>query len=172
MSSVIGTFEGMSPAPSPSRPFRIALALTLLLPACAQTTHDHAGAPGSTHAAAPAPTITGSEWRCSRLGNVTPPADCMPTFMLGTDGKASGFAGVNRWFGTCTANGASLAFGPLVATRMAGPPAKMELEQQYLRVIATATQWTIADGTLRLSDGTSVVAEFEPMPPAAPDAKH
>ncbi len=162
----------MSPALSPSRPCCITLALALLLPACSQTTHDHAGTPGSTHASSPAPTITGSEWRCTRLGAVTPPADCVPTFMLGADGKASGFAGVNRWFGTCTANGASLAFGPLVATRMAGPPARMELEQQYLRVIATVTQWTIADGTLRLSDGTSVVAEFEPMPPAAPDAKH
>jgi heat shock protein HslJ len=92
--------------------------------------------------------------------------------MLGADGKASGFAGVNRWFGTCTANGASLAFGPLVSTRMAGPPARMELEQQYLRVMATVTQWSIADGRLRLSDATTVVAEFEPMPQAAPGAKH
>jgi heat shock protein HslJ len=160
----------MSLAFRPSRPCCIALAL--LLPACAPTTHEHAVAPGSTHTASPAPTIIGGEWRCTRLGAVTLPADCMPTFMLGADGKASGFAGVNRWFGTCTANGASLAFGPLVATRMAGPPARMELEQQYLRVIATVTQWTIADGTLRLSDGTSVVAEFEPMPTAVPDAKH
>ena len=162
----------MSPALSPSRPCCITLALALLLPACSQTSHDHAVAPGSTHAASPAPTITGSEWRCTRLGAVTPPADCVPTFMLGADGKVGGFAGVNRWFGTCTANGASLAFGPLVSTRMAGPPARMELEQQYLRVMATVTQWTIADGTLRLSDGTSVVAEFEPMPTAVPDAKH
>ena len=162
----------MSPALSKSRPCCVALALALLLPACSQTSHDHAVAPGSTHAASPAPTITGSEWRCTRLGAVTPPADCVPTFMLGADGKASGFAGVNRWFGTCTANGASLAFGPLVSTRMAGPPARMELEQQYLRVMATVTQWSIADGTLRLSDGTSVVAEFEPMPTAVPDAKH
>ena len=162
----------MSPASSPSTPCCTVLALALLLPACAQTTQDRAATPGSTHAASPAPTITGSEWRCTRLGTATPPADCMPTFMLGADGKASGFAGVNRWFGTCTANGTSLAFGPLVSTRMAGPPARMELEQQYLRVMATVTQWSIADGRLRLSDGTSVVAEFEPMPPAAPDAKH
>lgn len=163
----------MSLAFRPSRPCCIALALALLLPACAPTTHDHTEAPGSSHAASsPAPTITDAEWRCIRLGTVKPPPDCMPTFTLGADGKAGGFAGVNRWFGTCTASGASLAFGPLVSTRMGGPPAKMELEQQYLRVMATVTQWTIADGKLRLSDGTSVVAEFEPMPPAAPDAMH
>lgn len=146
--------------------------LVLLLPACSPMDRDHPSASDSTRAPSPAHVITGGEWRCIRLGTVMPPADCTPTFRLGADGKAGGFAGVNRWSGTCTATGASLAFGPLVATRMAGPPERMELEQQYLRAMATVTQWAIADGTLRLSDGATVVAEFEPMPPTAPDAKH
>lgn len=149
------------------------LVLDVTLTACVATARDPSGTQhDGTVSAASAPTIVGNEWRCTRLGAAAPPADCMPTFALEAGGKASGFAGVNRWFGTCTANGASLAFGPLAATRMAGPPERMELERQYLQVIASVTRWSIADGRLRLSDGSTVVAEFEPMPRAANETKH
>ena len=96
----------------------------------------------------------------------------MPTLTLAADGTASGFAGVNRWSGTCTSNGASLAFGPLISTRMGGPPERMELERKYLQSMATVTQWSIADGKLRLSDGSMVVAEFEPVPAPVAGTKH
>ena len=148
------------------------LALAAALPACVQSSHVRPGTAGDTGSAVPAPTIVGNEWRCTRLGASAPPADCMPTLTLAADGTASGFAGVNRWSGTCTSNGPTLAFGPLVSTRMGGPPERMELERKYLQSMATVTQWSIADGTLRLSDGSTVVAEFEPVPAPAAGTKH
>jgi hypothetical protein len=48
----------------------------------------------------------------------------------------------------------------------------MELERKYLQSMATVTQWSIADGKLRLSDGSMVVAEFEPAPAPAAGTKH
>ncbi len=89
-------------------------------------------------------------------------AGATPTLLVAADGKASGFAGVNRWFGSCAADGASLKFGMLGMTRMAGPPERMDLEQAYANALAAVTRWSVSNGRLQLSDGTSVILEFVP----------
>ena len=47
---------------------------------------------------------------------------------LRRDGRASGWAGVNRFTGSYALEGATLTIGPLAMTRMAGPPERMEQE--------------------------------------------
>ncbi len=59
-------------------------------------------------------------------------------------------------------DGATVKFGLLGMTRMAGPPERMDLEQAYANALAAVTRWSVTDGRLQLSDGTSVILEFLP----------
>lgn len=125
-------------------------------------------APGPTPAVPPsempAPTLAlmGTEWHCTRIGTRVVDPGRTPTLLIAADGKASGFAGVNRWFGPCAVDGATVKFGLLGMTRMAGPPERMDLEQAYANALAAVTRWSVTDGHLQLSDGTSVILEFLP----------
>lgn len=100
------------------------------------------------------------EWRCTRIGSRTLTEDRTPTLVLTAEGKASGFAGVNRWFGTCSVDGSTLKFGRLGMTRMAGPPDRMQLEQAYADALAAVTGWSVNSGHLQLSDSNALVLEF------------
>lgn len=57
------------------------------------------------------------------------------------DGKASGFAGCNRFSGTFESQGTSLSFGPVATTRMAcaSPDGVMEQEQAFLKALETVS---------------------------------
>lgn len=57
------------------------------------------------------------------------------------DGKASGFAGCNRFSGTFESQGTSLSFGPVATTRMAcaSPDGIMEQEQAFLKALETVS---------------------------------
>ena len=58
-----------------------------------------------------------------------------PTLEIAEDLRVSGFAGVNRYFGTVTLDGANIKFGPLGATRMAGPQPLMTQETRFFQAI-------------------------------------
>jgi len=79
------------------------------------------------------------------------------------DPRVSGMGGVNRYGGGYTIEGAALKFGPLLATKMAGPPAQNALETRFLWVLEATTSWRLAKGgELELLAGTRVVARFTP----------
>jgi len=73
----------------------------------------------------------------------------------------SGCAGVNRYFGRAEVDPAAgrISFGPVGATRMAGPG--LEVEQAFLAMLGRADGFEIENGKLRLTAGGSVLAEFE-----------
>src|SRR5438874_405833 len=75
-----------------------------------------------------------------------------PTLRFNSEKKqANGFSGVNRFFGSYEAEGGKLKFGTLAGTRMAGPPAAMALEQEFLAMLGGVTHSRIKDGdTLEL----------------------
>lgn len=108
------------------------------------------------------PPLIGTNWRCNRIGSRLLADEAAPTLLVATDGNASGFAGVNRWFGPCKQDGPTLKFGMVAMTRMAGPPERMELERTYADALRTVTSWCVMNGRLQLLDGTSVVLEFQP----------
>lgn len=90
------------------------------------------------------PRIDGVEWTCVELrdrdGRPSALTDRPPTLLIGADGRASGFVGVNRYFAEAsignTVNAVTpLRFGPVGATRMAGPPDRMALEQAYTTML-------------------------------------
>ena len=104
--------------------------------------------------------LIGHEWRCTRIGSRTLSEDRTPTLLMTDEGKASGFAGVNRWFGTYSVDGSTLKFGMLGMTRMAGPPDRMQLEQAYADALAAVTRWSVSSGRLQLSEDNALVLEF------------
>jgi heat shock protein HslJ len=88
--------------------------------------------------------LAGTAWRVTGYNNgrqavVSVLAGTELTLTFGTDGRAAGSAGCNRWTAPYTAGTGTLAFGPAGATkRFCGEPAGvMEQEQAFLAALAT-----------------------------------
>jgi heat shock protein HslJ len=123
------------------------------------------------------PRIDGVEWICVELrdGNGRPVAlaDRPPTLLIGADGRASGFAGVNRYFAEAKVGNTITAvtpyrFGPVGATRMAGSPENMAIEHAYTTMLETV-RFAVVTGESRgpmltLRDERGDCARFVPAP--------
>lgn len=112
-------------------------------------------------------TLAGPEWTLVELGGrPVESAGGAPVPSLRFDGaaaRAAGYAGVNRYSGEYTLDGARLTFGPAVLTKMAGPPERMELERRFTAALAATTRWRIRDRQLELLAGDDyVLAKFAP----------
>jgi heat shock protein HslJ len=133
------------------------MAASILLSACAART---AAAPRETSGAA----LAGQTWSLAALdgAKVTVPDErSRPTLAFDAAGqRVSGHAGVNRFGGTYAPEGAKLKFGPLLATKMAGPPELNDLETRYLRALERTEGWRIDGGELELLAGERVLARF------------
>jgi len=80
--------------------------------------------------------------------------------------RATGYSGVNSFSGTYEASAAGLRFGPLAATRRAGPPAAMAFESAYFKALAATRSYRISGDTLELLDAEGEVrARLEALPP-------
>jgi heat shock protein HslJ len=166
-----------------TRANRPAIALLLAsisaLASCTTAPSQDAERPTPPAAAAAVPSLTDTDWRCIELFDASgAPVDTTanpPTMRIGADGRASGFAGVNRY--GCDArigNSASsaempLSFGPVMATRMAGPHERMELERAFTAMLATVREAKCsraADGTanLVLRSERGISARFAAVP--------
>jgi len=129
----------------------------------------------SIHAAenTPAPAgPEGVEWRLVALNGKAPAVVAggrgAPTIQFdGGKKTASGFSGVNRFFGGYEREGEKLKFGALAGTEMAGEPKAMETERAFHSALESATAWRIADGALELLKDGKVVARFSAKPAVA-----
>lgn len=166
-----------------TRAKRPAIALVLAsisaLASCTTAPSRDADRPTPPAAAAAVPSLTDTDWKCIELFDETgAPVDTTgnpPTLRIGADGRASGFAGVNRY--GCEArigNSVSstempLSFGPAMATRMAGPPERMALEQAFTAMLATVrdakcSRATDGAANLVLRSERGISARFEAVP--------
>jgi heat shock protein HslJ len=113
--------------------------------------------------------LAGSRWLLTTLdgqpvsesssGWATPGID------FANDGQSvSGFAGVNRFGGRYTQDGAALTFGPLALTRRIGPAEQMELESRVTRILSGVTGWRQRGEKLELISAGRVGAVFKPIP--------
>lgn len=144
----------MSPLPS------IAVLLPLLgagLIAC------HPGGSGSGGTSAPAVPLVATEWTLVELAGKPAPlgAGGRPATLVlaGADGRASGFAGCNRFMGSYQTAGKDLTIGPVAMTRMACDRG-MELEQQYGAALAAVRHYRVAGKSLELSGDQGAVARL------------
>ncbi len=76
--------------------------------------------------------------------------------------QAKGFSGCNTFGGGYKQENDILTFGPLMSTRMAGPPESMEQERQFLLALKKTARFKISGDNLTLYNAESeVVLRFE-----------
>ncbi|WP_295124332.1 META domain-containing protein [uncultured Chitinophaga sp.] len=102
------------------------------------------------------------EWKLTELNGKPVPAsgEKTPSITFTKEGaKVSGYAGCNRMMGTFKVEGKVLTFSPLAATKMACAGSNVETE--YLSTLAKVNAFMIAEGTLSLEEGETVIAKFK-----------
>jgi heat shock protein HslJ len=122
-----------------------------------------AGAPSTPR---PAGSLVGS-WTVTKLSGrevreLLAEGGRAPTLAVAADGGFSGFSGVNRYSGTADAAGLSRGVfdaGPIVATKMAGRPEAMAVEQAMFKALNAGKTFAVeGDGaTLSTDDGVVVM---------------
>ena len=100
----------------------------------------------------------GTAWRVAAINGQTTPSNDAYRIDF-SDGRAGGRFGCNRFSGSYAASGGVIAFGPMIATRMACPDPAMSFENQGLKVMqqSVAMNWTSAN-RLELSNSTDSIA--------------
>lgn len=94
----------------------------------------------------------------TRLEGQAVDATVRSTISFAPDGKASGAAGCNRWFGNAVFAGSSLRFSQVGMTRMACAKPAMEREASFTRMLGQVRGWKLATGVLNLlgEEGTAL----------------
>jgi heat shock protein HslJ len=117
-------------------------------------------------AAPPAPAawpVEGPYWKLQALtGTAAPPAGARETHLVlhRAAGRASGFAGCNRFTAAYELRGPAIRFKPGAMTRMACPDG-MEQEQAFLKMLDGAASWRIDGDRLQFLDAANnLLAEF------------
>jgi putative lipoprotein len=133
-----------------SRILAVAAGLVVQLSACKTVPSD-------------SPSPYGTEWQLVELNGHPAPggAGGKPatlTLVL-DDGRASGFAGCNRFSGTFTTSANQIQFGPLMMTKMACSEG-MDLEARYPAVLSGSNGFRVTATGLELLSGQEVVARF------------
>jgi len=109
--------------------------------------------------------ITGREWTLVSLddGDDDPiEATARPVTLRldASSGRASGYAGCNRYSGPYTLGGDSLSFGPAAMTKMACSVG-MTTEQRFAAVLPLVARYALREATLELLDANGrAVATF------------
>ena len=123
-------------------------------------------------AAAPTQTLEASRWGLETLAGE--PAESgaggrqVDLEFSEEDGRVGGFAGCNRYNGSYSREGAQqhgspLSFGEHMAVTMMACPEGMELEQQYLKMLARVTAFRLGGDGLSLLAGAEVVATYRAL---------
>jgi heat shock protein HslJ len=116
----------------------------------------------------PALSLTNTAWTLTDLhGAPVKATDGLITPTLTLDAatkRASGTSGINRFSGAFELQGSQLKFGPLMGTRMAGPPEAMATESAYLAALAKVDAWRIQEAKLELLGGEAVLLRFSAKP--------
>jgi heat shock protein HslJ len=109
-----------------------------------------------SRAAAPAVSLTGTEWDLKAVGADASVASVVTraTLLLADDGTASGSAGCNTFHGTYHTSGNALTFGPLATTRKLCEDDVMSLEHAYLTALGKAATYSISGTVLTIDDAS------------------
>ncbi len=96
----------------------------------------------------PLTSLAGSEWGFPDAGDA---------HIQFRDEEVSGFSGCNRFFGSYSFVSGELTFGPLVTTRMACPPDKMDAERKVLALLEAVKTADASHKSLVLKDASGAV---------------
>jgi len=100
------------------------------------------------------------EWTLTEIvGAEIPDGVPAPNLSVAADGMVSGRSGVNRFTGKLGDKPDAL-FGPMATTRMAGPPAAMQLEDAFLKAMTAASSYTVTGDELVISGANGPLLKF------------
>lgn len=97
--------------------------------------------------------LIGPTWIAEDIGGRGVVDGLRTEITFGTDGRATGTGGCNRFNGGFTLEGSNLRFGPAASTNMACAPAAMDQEQRFHAALAEVRGYRIENGILHLTDG-------------------
>lgn len=103
--------------------------------------------------------VAGKEWSLVSLKHdgkdIGLPPERKMTLNLDEGGKASGKSAVNRYFGRIEVDGkGGCKWGKeMGSTRMAGPPAMMDIERNFFQALPKTIALDLTDGALKFSSG-------------------
>ena len=96
--------------------------------------------------------LAANEWTLVEMDGQPLPAGIEPPLVHFEGGTVRGFAGCNRFNATVTeAKPGEIKVGPPMATKMACPPAQMDLEQKFLAQLGAAKGYSFVAGQLALT---------------------
>jgi heat shock protein HslJ len=101
------------------------------------------------------------DWTLTEIiGTELPEGVPAPNLTVAADGMVSGRSGVNRFTGKLS-DDSDVLFGPMATTRMAGPPAAMQLEDAFLKAMTDASSYTVNGDELVISAASGPLLRFE-----------
>ena len=116
---------------------------------------------GSDDTATRVPAALLGSWTLAALdGAPVPDVGKTPALEILEDGAVSGVSGVNSFRTQLEIDDGRLAFGPAAGTKMAGPPAAMDLETTFLARLAAVSTYDTDGDTLRLWAGDNEALTF------------
>ena len=97
-------------------------------------------------------TIAGEEWQLKGMTRDEAVPDGLVVTLVFNNDRISGHAGCNSYFGSVTAGDrpGEISFSKIGSTRMACPPATMELENRYLQALSSVTGFGFLNGSMAL----------------------
>lgn len=105
-------------------------------------------------------TSLSGKWQLTELAGQPVQTEKAPYLDFSEEGKVSGFAGCNRFFGNVEVKGLSIHFGKLGATMMACP--SLELEGQFMQMLEQADNYSLGNDSLSLNKARMApLARFE-----------
>jgi heat shock protein HslJ len=105
--------------------------------------------------------MTGIEWRPTRLGDDEIAADSDMFVSFEVDGSIKGHGGCNNFFGSLQTTDGGLSVGELGASRMACPSQIMDREMAFMKALQDTTQFEIGENSLQLlGAGDVLLAEL------------
>jgi heat shock protein HslJ len=99
--------------------------------------------------------LVGPDWTLESIGGKPVVDGTTLTAAFSADGRVSGSAGCNRYFGSARPGTGTLSVGPLGSTMMACEQRVMDQEMLYLASLQAATSFTIQGRELRLGPSAS-----------------
>jgi len=105
--------------------------------------------------------MTGIEWRPTRLGADEIAADSDMFVSFEVDGSIKGHGGCNNFFGSLQTTDGGLSVGELGASRMACPSQIMDREMAFMKALQDTTQFEVGENSLQLlGAGDVLLAEL------------
>lgn len=105
--------------------------------------------------------LVGRTWVAEELSGKPTAEGVTSTLVVSEDGRVSGQAGCNGYFGSVIIDGAGMSFGNLGATRKACPEPMMAQETSLLAALDNTRGYRLEEGDLLLLSGAGdVLARF------------